>query len=86
VRENESVEEQEQTREVVWMPAFAAAAVTLILTSILLPVGSLLTLASLVVLVVRLARRQWSVLTWLCLGSLVGAAVFWILVAAHATF
>lgn len=78
--------EEERKREVVWMPAFASAAVTLMVTFVVPLLGSVLTLAAVAVLAVRLPRRQWTPLTWLCLGALIGSAVFWILVGVNATF
>lgn len=59
------------------MPAFPAAVMVLLLHYYVLPVGVLAAVAGLVGLVVRGRRRPWTPLTWLCLGALVGAAVFW---------
>lgn len=78
--------EEEEKQEVVWMPAFASAVVTLVLTYLIPILGSVVALAAIVVLAVRLPRRQWTALTWLCLGAMVGPALFWVLVAAHAAF
>ena len=78
--------QEDSEREVVWMPAFASAVLTLVVTHVFLPLGSLLTLAAVVALAVRLPRRQWTVLTWVCLGVLIGAAVFWVLVGVDAAF
>jgi hypothetical protein len=78
--------EESQHREMVWMPALPGAVFTLIITSITFVVGTVIGAAALVTFVVRVARRQWTPLTWLCLGSVVGALVFWALVGLHAVF
>lgn len=74
------MEDRDEKREVVWMPAFASAVITLIVTTLFLPLGAVMTIAGLVVLAVRLPRREWTVLTWLGLGTVIGSAAFWILV------
>jgi uncharacterized membrane protein len=78
--------EESQHREMVWMPALPGAVLTLIITSFVFVVGTAVGLAALVTLVVRAGRRQWTPLTWLCLGSVIGALVFWVLVGLHAVF
>lgn len=71
---------------VTWMPAFPAGGVTLILLAVLWPAGALLTLAGLVVVVLRVVQRRWDVWAWVGVGALIGAAVYYLLLVLHAAF
>lgn len=76
----------EQQQQVVWMPAFPAAVIVLLLHYYLLPIGVLAALVGLVGLVMGARTRPWRLRTWFALGAVVGAAVFWIYAGLVAAF
>jgi hypothetical protein len=82
---HEEHDEHDELR-VTWMPAFPAAAVTLILCAILPPIGALLAVAGLVTVVLRLVQRRWDVWAWAGVGAIIGGAVFGLLLLLHALF
>ncbi len=63
-------------RPVLWMPAIPAALVTFLVGSIVLSAGLVVVAVALVTLVVRGYRRQWTALTYACIGSVFGGVVF----------
>jgi hypothetical protein len=69
-----------ETKHVEWAPAIPVAFLTFLVGVFLWPVGAVLALAALVTLVVRARRRQWTALTYACLGVLVGAVLFTVFV------
>lgn len=73
-------------REVKSMPALPGAVFTLIASAFLFPLGTVLAAIALVTLVVRIQRRQWTPLNWLCLGALIGYGVYWALLGLHQAF
>ena len=77
---------EDEQQQVVWMPAFPAAVVVLLLHYYLLPLGVLATLVGLIGLVMGMRSRPWRLRTWLALGAVTGAVAFWIYAGLVAAF
>jgi hypothetical protein len=73
-------------REVKWMPALPGAVFTLIVSAFLFVGGTVIAVLALATIVVRVARRQWTPLNWLCVGALIGYGVYWALLGLHQAF
>lgn len=73
-------------RRVTWMPAFPGAVFTLILLAVFFSLGLLVAIVGLGLFVVRLVQRRWDAWAWVGLGSIIGTAVFWLLMLLHAVF
>ncbi|MFT4084501.1 MAG: hypothetical protein QM638_18145 [Nocardioides sp.] len=77
------MEEKPDGPDVVWMPAFAMAVVLALFTYFVPLAGAVIGALALVGVIVRAPRRGWTPLTWVCLGTAIGAAVIWALIALH---
>ena len=69
------VNDAEESR-VEWAAAIPVAFLTFLVGVFLWPVGAAVAAVALVTLVVRARRRQWTALTFACLGVLAGAVLF----------
>ncbi|MEX0427848.1 hypothetical protein AB3X52_09470 [Nocardioides sp. DS6] len=69
---------EDEQQQVVWMPAFPVAVVVLLLHYYLLPLGVLAAVVGLVGVVVGGRSRPWRLRTWLALGAVIGAVLFWV--------
>jgi len=77
---------EDEQQQVVWMPAFPIAIIVLLLHYYFLPLGVLATLVGLIGLVMGMRARPWRLRTWLSLGAVIGALLFWIYAGLVAAF
>lgn len=77
---------EEPTQEVLWVPALAVATIMLLVTYFVPVGGAIIGVLGLIGLVVRVPRQGWTLLTWACLGAVVGAGIVWALIGLHAAF
>lgn len=67
---------QPEENRVEWAPAIPLAFAAFLISVFFWPVGAVLAAAALVTIVVRARRREWTALTFGCLGVVLGTAVF----------